>query len=48
MMPDMIAIAAASLDDPGRFTPQAVTYGARGQAWDTLDPALALFERMPE
>ena len=41
-------IAAASLDDPGRFTPQAVTYGARGQAWDTLDPALALFERMPE
>jgi len=25
-----------------------VTYGVRGQAWDTLDPALALFERMPE
>ena len=46
MMPDMIAIPAASLDDPDRFKPQAVTYGVRGQAWDTLDPALTLFDRM--
>lgn len=47
LMPDMIAVPAASLDDPGRFSPQAVTYGVRGHAWDTLDPALPRFERMP-
>ena len=47
LAPDMIAVPAASLDDPGRFTPQAVTYGVRGHRWDTLDPALPKFERMP-
>lgn len=46
-MPDLVAVAATSLDDPGLFKPQAVTYAARGQAWDTLDPALPKFERMP-
>jgi hypothetical protein len=45
--PDVIAVHAASLDDPGRFNPQAVTYGIRGHAWDTIDPALQTFERMP-
>src|SRR5262249_11176535 len=46
-MPDLIAIHAASLDDPSQFKPQAVTYTVRGHAWDTLDPALPKFERMP-
>ncbi|MDB5555772.1 MAG: aldehyde-activating protein, partial [Rhizobium sp.] len=46
-MPDFIAINAASLDDPGLFNPQVVTYTTRGLAWDTLDPALKMFERMP-
>ncbi len=46
-MPDLIAVHAASLDDPGGFTPQVVTYRVRGHAWDTLDPALPAFERMP-
>jgi hypothetical protein len=46
-MPEPIAVHAASLDDPGRFNPQAVTYGVRGHAWDTIDPALPRFERMP-
>ena len=46
-MPDFIAINAASLDDPGLFNPQVVTYTIRGHAWDTLDPALTTFERMP-
>ena len=46
-MPDMVAVPAASLDDPGRFSPQAVTYAVRGHRWDTLDPALSKFERMP-
>ncbi|MBB6464318.1 GFA family protein [Aminobacter carboxidus] len=46
-MPDLIAISAASLDDPGQFHPQAVTYTIRGHGWDTLDPALRTFVRMP-
>jgi len=40
-------VHAASLDDPSRYTPQAVTYTVRGQAWVRLDPALPKFERMP-
>ncbi len=46
-MPDLIAVHAASLDDPSRFEPQVVTYNGRGFAWDALDPALQKFERMP-
>jgi hypothetical protein len=46
-MPELIAIHAASLYDPGRFTPQVVTYSLRGHAWDTVDPSLPKFERMP-
>ena len=45
--PDFIAVPAGGLDDPGRFTPQAVTYGVRGHAWDRLDPTLPKYERMP-
>lgn len=46
-MPDVIAIHAASLDDPGQFEPRALTYAGRGLAWDTIDPSLQIFERMP-
>ena len=46
-MPDLIAIHAASLDDPGRFNPQIVTYARRGHAWDTMAPGLQKFEGMP-
>lgn len=46
-MPDLVAIPAASLDDPGRFTPQVVTYAVRGPGWDTLDPVLKTFDTMP-
>lgn len=46
-MPDLIAIHAASLDDPGRFEPRVVTYNARGLAWDALDPSLLTFGKMP-
>lgn len=42
-MPELIAFPAGSLDDPGQFN----TYAVRGHAWDTLDPALRTFERMP-
>lgn len=46
-MPDVFTVHAASLDDPGRYRPQAATYTLRGHAWDHLDPALAKFEKMP-
>ncbi len=46
-MPDIFTVHAASLDDPGRFSPQLITYGVRGHAWDVLDPALPKFDRMP-
>ena len=46
-MPDLFTVHAASLDEPGRYTPEAVTYTVRGQPWDRLDPALPAFERMP-
>lgn len=46
-MPDVFTVRAASLDDPGRYKPDAVTYGSRGHAWDYLDPALPKFDKMP-
>jgi hypothetical protein len=46
-MPGIFTIRAASLDNPARYRPQAVTYTASGHAWDHLDPALPAFERMP-
>ena len=46
-MPDLMAVHAGSLDEPGRFRPQVVTYGVRGHAWDTIDPALRIFAGMP-
>jgi hypothetical protein len=45
--PDRFTVHAASLDDPGRYKPQAVTYTMRGYTWDHLDPALPKFEKMP-
>lgn len=46
-MSDVFTVHAASLDDPGRFKPQVVTYGVRGYAWDHIDPALTKFDKMP-
>src|SRR5207344_1698138 len=42
--PAVFVVHAASLDDPGRYKPQMVTYAVRGHAWDKLDPALPKFE----
>lgn len=47
-MPDLFTVHAASLDDPGRYQPQLVSYTVRGQSWDRLDPALPTFEKMPQ
>jgi hypothetical protein len=46
-MPDLFTVHAASLDDPSRYKPQAVTYTVRAYAWDHLGPALAKFAKMP-
>ncbi|OMQ45024.1 GFA family protein [Ensifer sp. 1H6] len=46
-MPEFFTVRAASLDDPSRYTPQVVTYGSRGYAWDHLDPTLPKFDKMP-
>ena len=46
-MPGLIAVPASSLDEPGRFAPQVLTYSVRGLAWDSIDPALQAFQRMP-
>lgn len=45
--PEVLTVHAASLDDPGRYRPQAVTCHASGQDWDHLDPALTKFDGMP-
>jgi hypothetical protein len=45
-MPELIAVNATSLDDPGQFNPQVVTYIIRGHAWDTIGSSLQKFERM--
>lgn len=46
-MPELIAVAATSLDDPASFDPKVVTYRSRGPVWDTIDPALQAYDRMP-
>jgi hypothetical protein len=45
--PDCFTIHAASLDDPGRYRPQMITYRMRGHVWDQVDPALPKFAKMP-
>ena len=45
--PAIFSVRAASLDEPGRYAPQFVTWTASAQPWDCIDPALTRFERMP-
>ena len=45
--PEFFTIHAASLDDPGRYQPQMVSYASRGHAWDHLDATLPKFDKMP-
>lgn len=46
-MPEVFVASAASLDDPGRYRPQIVTWASAGQPWDRSDPAVPRFDRMP-
>ena len=45
--PDMVAVTAASLDDPSKFKPGFLTYTDRAHAWDLHDSSLPHFPRMP-
>ena len=45
--PEVFTVHAASLDDPGRYKPQIITYASRGLAWDKVDPAVPKFDKMP-
>lgn len=46
-MPEVFTVHAASLDDPGVYKPEVLTYAGRGHIWDHIDPALIKFEKMP-
>ena len=46
-VPDIFIVKPASLDDPGSYRPNFVTWTAAGRPWDYLDPALPAFDRMP-
>lgn len=46
-MPGLFTVHAASLDDPSRFRPHAITYAKRAQPWDKLDAGLQRFETTP-
>ena len=44
----LVAIRAASLDDPSWFKPQMDVWTSDAQAWDQMNPALPKFETYPE
>ena len=46
--PANVCIHTGSLDRPERFSPQFVVYAGRALDWDTIDPALRKYDRMPE
>ena len=46
-VPELMVVFAGSLDDAGRFTPQAVLFHAQAQPWDAVDPALPTFPAAP-
>lgn len=46
-MPGIFTVHAASLDDPERFEPHAVTYASRGNSWDVVDLSLPRFDKLP-
>lgn len=46
-MPDFFVISAASLDEPERFVPNMVFWTAAALEWDSVDPKLQRFEKLP-
>ena len=47
-MPDMVAVRAASLDDPSQFEPMLVVFTETAQAWDPAHEGLPSFPGMPD
>jgi hypothetical protein len=45
--PDLMVIAATSLDDPSIFKPAMDIYTSSAQHWDFMNPALPKFPKMP-
>lgn len=45
--PQFVFIHVASLDEPSRFTPQAVMFTSSACDWDLVDSELPKFEKMP-
>ena len=45
--PDIVAIRAASLDDPSWFNPQVDVWASDAHTWDQMNPALRKFEKYP-
>jgi hypothetical protein len=46
-MPSLIFIRASSLEDLEVFKPQMIVYASRGASWDSFEPSLPRFEKMP-
>ena len=47
-MPDMVAVPAASLDDPSRHRPEIDIFTSYAQPWDVMNPDLPKFPKGPE
>lgn len=47
MVPGIVAIRPASMDDPSGFNPQMEVWACDAQPWDKLNPALGKFEKYP-
>ncbi|MGC4096420.1 MAG: GFA family protein [Nitrospira sp.] len=45
--PGIVAIRAASLDDPSWFNPQMNVWASDAHPWDHINPALPKFEKYP-
>ncbi len=47
VMPGMLGIKAATLDEPAHYQPQADMYADSAQSWDTMAPHLPKFPKVP-
>ena len=47
IVPDLLAIRAGSLDNPGLYQPQMDIYVASAQPWDVMNPELPKFQHLP-
>jgi hypothetical protein len=47
VLPDLVGIKAASLDEPARYQPSADMYTDSAQAWDCMNPSLPKFAKAP-